>query len=237
MKTIFTAAFAILLAVGPVQAQSTSMGVRGDFSLSTFRGDTNQLKNALVGQGGSGDFARRRGFRYGGFLRFRISDMFAVRPEVTYSQKGTTFETESSGYSGSQIYTASQEFTARYDYLSIPVLFEFRIPISQGSGTPIEPFLFAGPSLSFLLKSKTEVKSTFTSGGSTQTSTNTSDDDIDSTSFSGIIGAGLSWLFSSGNVLSLEAHYNPGISTLNPDSDIDLQNDVVNIGLAYSFTL
>ena len=237
MRTLVLSIFVALFTIAPVQAQDIDIGVRGDLNFASFRGDTNQLRTALIGQGGSGDFGRRIGFRVGGLLRFHISEMFAIRPEVIYSQKGATFTGSNSGSINGQVVNVEVETTSRYDYLDVPVLAELRFPVNQEAGTPIEPYFFAGPSLGFVVSSETETEATASSGSVSQTQSETNDDDIESTAVSGVLGLGLSWGFESGGALSLDARYNPGFTSLDSDSEFDVQNDVITVGLSYSFAL
>jgi opacity protein-like surface antigen len=208
-------------------------GLVAGTNFGSFRGDTGQLGDQLVGVSGSSEFGRRTGFRAGAFLRFDISERFSFRPEAIYSQKGATFEGSGSTVVNGQSVTVEFDVTSRYDYLEIPALLELQIP-TDGQ---IEPYLLAGPTVGFTVSSESEVETTARSGGQSASETETQDADIESTDVSAMLGAGVLYQLNSDNALSLDLRYNPGFASLDSDSDADIQNDVITVGVGFSFDI
>lgn len=113
------------------------------------------------------------------------------------------------------------------------MLSEFVIPMSG----QFNPYLFAGPSLGFSIKAETEADLTARSAGQSVSETDTSDDDVESTDLGAVLGGGVSYTLQSGNTLYLDLRYNPSFTSLDSDSDADIQNDVISVGVGYSFSL
>ncbi|PQJ26734.1 hypothetical protein BSZ35_19275 [Salinibacter sp. 10B] len=233
MKKVSAVLVILFMSCGSVAAQGIDLGIRGGANFATFRGDTNTLSQQVVGNQGSSDFGRKIGLRVGGFLRFGITEAFSIRPEVTYSQKGTTFEGSASGVINGQSVTVEFEATSSYDYLDIPVLAEYVIPTSG----QLQPYLFAGPSLGFSINAETEADLTARSAGQSVSETNTSDDDVESTDLGAVLGGGVSYALQSGNTIFLDIRYNPSFTSLDSEGDADIQNDVISVGVGYSFSL
>jgi len=232
MKKITSIGLLLCLIVGTAQAQSTKLGIRVGGNLASFRGDTNQLARDFGGERGS-DFGRRSGLTVGGVLRVGLTDVFSIRTEVAYTQKGATLETTSSTTIDGQSGTIESDLTGRLDYLDIPVLAEFAIPTSG----KVEPYLFAGPSVGFELDSEVETETTVRLQGESATETETEDIDVESTDVGAVIGGGAAYVLDSGNSISLDVRFNPSFRSLDSDSPIDVQNDVITVGLEYTFLL
>jgi opacity protein-like surface antigen len=78
-------------------------------------------------------------YLFGGILaEFKISDMFYIQPEINFLPKGVTYKNKTGPYISSYM-----EFTLNYYEIPINILAKFNMD-------KFTPFLFAGPSLSFL---------------------------------------------------------------------------------------
>jgi hypothetical protein len=137
-KTLWVGAAALaatLLAGSAAQAQSIRFGLKGGANLSNLAGDlTNQDQ-----------FDNRWGFHAGVLANFGIAggDVFAIQPELLYSQKGFKYGGGTATVLGQ---TFSNSGNVRYDYLDVPVLLRVR-----AAGL----FFEAGPQYSYLLSIST----------------------------------------------------------------------------------
>ncbi len=103
-------------------AQTFNLGLEAGANLSNFIGsDVSQLGNFN---------SSKLGFVGGGFLSLNFGQMFAIRPEVLYEQKGNQ-------YSGTTT-------TVEMDYIEVPVLLKI------STGLPVvNPAVLLGPSFSW----------------------------------------------------------------------------------------
>ncbi len=76
---------------------------------------------------------------------YQFSPMFAIQPEAYYTMKGATDKMDFQG--------TTVDLTYTLDYIEIPVLVKFLIPI-QGSG--VKPAIFAGPFFRYKYDSKSK---------------------------------------------------------------------------------
>ena len=133
------AAILCVMVATPALAQQFSIGPKGGLTLGDISSD----------QGGESSY--KPGFALGGFIGFGLTDIVTVQPEVMFTQKGTKFTDEA----------FNEVITTRLDYVEIPLLIVFDIPVS-GS---VQPFLYAGPTFAF----NTLAEVTIESGGSKET--------------------------------------------------------------------
>jgi hypothetical protein len=108
----------------------TTLGPKLGLNISTLSGNERSGLTSKVG------------FNVGAFFNFKINDLIAVQPEVYFTMKGakdTTIETE------------IHNFTYTLDYIEIPVLIKFSIPIPNSKFCPS---VYVGPSVSFNLNAK-----------------------------------------------------------------------------------
>jgi hypothetical protein len=132
MKKILLISLVMLLSVSIAYSQ---FGIKGGINLADVRGsdvvrDNLKTRLGLVG-----------GISY----RINLIAGLSLQPEVLYVQKGVVSEI-SQGASG---YSYSQKTTTKGDYLDIPLLLKFNLPIPQFS-----PFIEAGASYGILLSAK-----------------------------------------------------------------------------------
>jgi hypothetical protein len=127
LKYILSAVtLAVVVTHVPASAVEVSLGVKGGLNLATFYGEDTE--------GYYDDRVMKPGMVIGAALGLKLADMFAIQPEVLYSQKGYAMSGEIMGVEYKGAY--------KMDYIEIPVLLKFLIPAG-----PVTPNLFAGPAL------------------------------------------------------------------------------------------
>jgi hypothetical protein len=130
MKKIILSAIAIC-AFGFANAQDgASFGAKGGLNMATISGD----------EGASSLLA----FHLGGFAEFKVSDKFAVQPELLYSMQGAKYS------------TGGMSFTTNLNYLVVPVMAKYFVTDAIS--------INAGPQLGLLMSAKldgTDVKDGF----------------------------------------------------------------------------
>jgi hypothetical protein len=120
MKKIILTAAAVF-AISFANAQDTKYGVKGGLSMSS---------NTL------GEHTSLLAFHLGGFAEFKISDKFAVQPELLYSAQGG--KVSAGGFS----------YTTNLNYINIPVMAKYYV----ADAFSIE----AGPQIGFLMSAKSD---------------------------------------------------------------------------------
>jgi opacity protein-like surface antigen len=116
MKKIILSAVAVL-AFGFTNAQGVKFGAKVALNVATFTGDVEDASSLV-------------GFQVGGFAEFKVSEKFAVQPELMYSAQGASGEGSDS----------------KLGYLNIPVMAKYYVAKSFS--------LEAGPQIGFLLSAK-----------------------------------------------------------------------------------
>ena len=158
----------------------------------------------------------KTGFAGGLFFMYQFSNMFAIQPEAYYTMKGATYS------------ESGADLTISLDYIEVPILVKFIIPIE---GSAIKPSIFAGPSIGFNMTAKSKVEF----DGESQE--NDFKDETKSTEFSLAFGGGLGFPVGNGE-LGVDIRYILGMSTFDDSSDPwDLKNNVINFNLYYGFNL
>ena len=166
----------------------------------------------------------RLGLLAGGFLDVRVNDVFSIEPEVLYSQKGA--EVQGTG-SNSDL-----EGSVRLDYIEVPLLLKFWVPVSNSG---FRPFLFAGPAIGF------EVNCTLEGEILSATGSEDCDDTplvkTKSTDFGGAIGGGIEFLAGM-QAVRVDARYTHGFTDINDSGDArEIKNRAfaVTVGLGWPF--
>ena len=122
--------FAAGLAVPQASAQGIKLGVKGGVNVAKIGGgDLAEFENDI---GASTD--NKTGLVAGAFAEFMIGNLFAIQPEVLYSQKGAKAS------------PAGDEYKLKGAYVEIPVLLKINIPIE---GSKVHPHVYAGPAVGF----------------------------------------------------------------------------------------
>jgi hypothetical protein len=135
MKKIFLLLGLIVFITSPVFSQdgdTTTPGISfGAKAGVNFASITGEIEGEDID-----DYEGRTGLHIGGVVNIPVSDVFAVQPEVIYSQQG--FTESFMGY----------DFTGRFDYINVPVLADFTV--AEGFS------LQAGPQVGFNIKKEIE---------------------------------------------------------------------------------
>lgn len=175
------------------------------------------LANLSGDDAGSPD--SKTAFAFGGFFSYQFSPMFAIQPEIYYSMKGATDNMTFEG--------ATVDITYTFDYIEIPLLIKFMIPI-QGSN--VNPAIFAGPHIA--MNTAAKIKAEYR-GQSEEEDI----DDIKSTEFGLQFGGSVGFPVGNGE-LGFDIRYIAGLSTLfDVEGDPDVKNSVINFNLYYGFNL
>lgn len=116
----------VFLAAGSVSAQTFNLGLELGMNFSNFLGN-----DAASLAGSQGTFsADKLGFVGGGFLQLNFGDMFSLRPELLYEQKGNQI--------------SGKNTSVELDYIEVPVLVKLSL------GLPvINPSVLLGPSFAW----------------------------------------------------------------------------------------
>jgi long-subunit fatty acid transport protein len=192
MKKLFFAAVAVL-AFGFTNAQETKFGAKAGLNLSNLTGDA---------EGNS----MKVGFQVGGFAEIKISEKFAIQPELVYSAQGAKFEEEFFG--------ETFEFDLNLGYINVPVLAKYYVA---------EKFsLEAGPQVGFLISAKAKGE-----GESEDVK-----EDFNTLDFGFNLGAG----FDVSENINLSLRYTAGLSNIAKDSgDQKVGNNNIAFAVGYRF--
>jgi len=209
-KTLLPIFLILIMTATLVKAQSElRFGPTVGINFATIGGkDANQLVNNL---------SSKTGLYIGGFMNYQFSDMFALQPEIAYSMKGATAADQGVNY------------TFTLNYIEVPVLLKFYIPIAGASN--IKPSLYAGPDFAFNVASSVEGSA----NGQTQTldqSSNTKGFD-----FGLVFGGGIGFNVGTG-LLDFSLRYTLGMTSFdNSGSNLTLTNGVFSINAGYAFSI
>jgi len=196
--------FVASLAVPQASAQGIKLGVKGGVNIADIGGkDADSL----------GSTKTKAGFVGGVFAEIMIGDMFAIQPEVLYSQKGIKVEDVG----------ATAKF--KLDYIEVPVLFKVNIPIE---GSKVRPSVYAGPAVA--LKASCKVSGSL---GGVSVDVDCDDPSIDvpvkSTDFGVAFGGGIAFDVGGAEV-GVDVRYTLGLSKVSDDPDpFDIKNRVISI--------
>jgi hypothetical protein len=207
MKTFLRMALPLaLLIAAPLQAQTT-LGVKGGINIANV--DTNISDISDLADS-------KTGFVGGGFATFGLGSLFALQPELLYSQKG--FMAEEGG----------QTAELGLNYFEIPVLLKAQFKLAM-----LRPAIYAGPVLSF------ETGCTFSFDGASEDCD--AGDDFSNrkqNEWGAVFGANLDFFLGS-LTLILDARYQLGLTNLAdvPEGDDEVKNNVWQIMAGLGWTL
>lgn len=153
------------------------------------------------------------GIAAGGFLTYSINDMWAIQPELLYSQKGYKYEFDFLGTT-----VASSIATT---YLDIPILVRLNIP-TEGT---MKPNIVLGPSVGILMSAKAKASV----AGITVATTDVKKDSA-STDIGMVVGAGIE-----SGTMSYDLRYQMGLSALDKDGKAKAYNSVISLLIGWSF--
>lgn len=199
-----------VFAMSVLSAQEIKYGAKAGLNLSTFTGDDEDVKSLV-------------GFHIGGFAEFKISDKFSVQPELLYSAQGGEREYS---YSDEMGFVTGKE-TIKLGYLNLPVMAKYYV----APGFSVE----AGPQVGFLLSAKNDYdyRSSFFGENLSDSGEIDIKDNLKSIDFGFNFGAGYEFTEN----IFVQARYNLGLSSINEDSesDIDVKNAVLQVSFGYKF--
>jgi len=206
MKKILLSAIAVVALGTAAKAQDMKFGVKAGVNISTYGGDIK-------------DRDSRAGAHVGVLAEFKLTENFAIQPEVVFSMQGADRKfTEG---------TTVTEDEQRLNYLNIPIAAKYYIT----EGLSVQ----AGPQIGFLLSAKQE--GTETSPGASVDYSNDNKDAYESVDFS--VFGGLGYDLPMG--VFFQARYAAGLSNILKDanvgdsSDFKVQNNVFSVSVGYKF--
>jgi opacity protein-like surface antigen len=214
MKKILLSA--ILLATGFANAQEIKFGAKLGLNISNFSGDLTDAKSLI-------------GAQLGGFAEIKITDKFAVQPELLFSMQGSK-----TSYSETDVnYSYSENSKNKLNYLNIPVLAKFNVS---------EKFaLLAGPQFGLLMSAKQDFDITETISGVTDNYS----ESVDAKNFykSVAMSFNLGAAYSFTDNIFVDVRYNLGLSNISKDFtdefgdsySADIKNNVIQFSVGYKF--
>ncbi|WP_426483999.1 porin family protein [Flavobacterium sp. 2] len=207
MKKLILSAVAVM-AFGFANAQDVKFGLKGGFNLSNISGDTEGL-----------NFKSKAGFNVGGFAEIKLSDEFAIQPEILYSTQGAKVKNQEVELP-SGTYTTDVNFNL--SYINIPVMFKYYVA---------EQFnIQAGPQIGFLTSAKMKAKV----DGFNGSSETDAKEFFESLDFGLNLGAGYDFT----DHFSADIRYNLGLANIAKTQDGDdskLHNGVFSLSVGYKF--
>jgi len=206
MKKILLVSLVMLCSVSIAFSQ---FGINGGINLGTFGGAD---KSWDMGNNVKLDPTSRHGLTGGISYRIGLIAGFAIQPEVMYVQKGAIYT-----ISGSQgIYTAESKTTYKFDYIDIPILVKFNLPLPVFS-----PYIEGGVSYGILLSAKQKEEHSSNVPGDVSTSNETDiKDEITKNDLSFIVGVGFDLV-----IFEIDARYVIGTKRLHKDDPNTLTVD------------
>lgn len=207
MKKLILSAVAIM-AFGFANAQDVKFGLKGGLNISNFSGDTEGV-----------DLKSKAGFNVGGFVEIKLSDKFAIQPEILYSTQGPKAVNQEGELNGN---TYTGDVCFNLSYINVPVMFKYYVA---------EKFnIEAGPQIGFLTSAKTKT----TIDGFNGSNELDVKDIFESIDFGLNLGAGYDFT----NHFSAGLRYNLGLANIAKTEDGDdtkLHNGVFSLSVGYKF--
>jgi hypothetical protein len=124
MKKIFLSAIAVIALGTAAQAQDINFGAKAGVNFASMSIDPE----------GEMDLKSRTGLHIGVVAEFKLTETFAIQPELLYSMQGYKFE------------LGGEDFETKTDYLIVPIMAKYFVT----EGLSIE----AGPQVGFLMSAK-----------------------------------------------------------------------------------
>ena len=213
-----------MLALGVAVIPSAATAQRaGDMTVGILAG----VNYATVDQDpefGDVEFDHKLGLLAGVFLDVALNDVFSIEPEVLFSQKGA--EVEGTGNN------SELEGTFKLDYIEVPLLLKFKVPVSSAG---FRPFLFAGPAVGFEVKCELDGEILSVTGDTDCDETSLVN--TKSTDFGGTVGGGFEFLAGM-QAVRVDARYTHGFTDINDSADareIKNRTFAVTVGLGWPF--
>ena len=221
MKKVLSAIVLLLLVSSISFAQ---LGIRGGLSVATWTGGDKSmpLSSFATGMPGSIDPIARAGFAAGVSYKIGLILGLAIEPGVFYVQGGSKYEIPNTS---SGTYSISGTITNKYDYLQIPIVVKFTLPIPF-----LSPYVEGGIAYNILMSAKMAVDMTAKVGTISQSTSAETDmkDNANKSDVSLVLGAGVELFF-----LDVNARLVLGQSKLDKDAKVDIKNQafVITAGI------
>lgn len=173
------------------------------------------------------------GFAFGGFLSFKISEQFFLRPEMNYSSKGFAMESEYSQSTATYQYSSKSVGSLTLNYFEVPILGALLINENWT--------ILVGPCIDLFLNGETKMEYSMVvkSFDGTQWATHTDDyrpedevesSDINSPGFGLIVGAEYKL-----EQVVFNARYSFGLTSIPDDNDNEFRHSVFQFMVGYCF--
>ena len=238
--TLFTAIFLVgLLSFHDLAAQKvvpqthTVIGVKGGLNLASVYGDDASFSE----DGIEFEPGFRMGFNAGAFAEIPFSPQFGLEVGLFFTQQGAKYDESVTNTIEGQEVVFDFESNLNLNYLSVPILAEFYIPLNSTGNFQI----FAGPEIFYFLSGDQDYDLVAKSNGQ-EVYSESEGSDIDSDDANTItvnITGGVGFNFQAGNgVFSLDVRYLMGLMNA-PDSDADgeIKNNGFQFRVGYGFFL
>jgi hypothetical protein len=195
----------------------------GDMTIGVMAG-VNYSKVSQDPESSDVTFEYKAGFIGGGFLGIQVNDWFSIEPQVLFSQKGAKVKGKGNN--------AALEGSIRINYIEIPVLGKFWIPVSDPG---VKPFVFAGPEVEFKVSCTAEGAILAVTGSEDCDKTG-NEINLKSTDFGVTGGAGVQFK-AGGQDVRVDARYTFGLTDINDSSASTDNREVKNRAFAVTVGL
>lgn len=165
----------------------------------------------------SADLKTKPGFITGGFVNFKLFDMFSVQPEILFTQKGTTAS------------ALGVTLKTKADYVELPVLAKFSLSLNSG----FSPNAYIGPAVAIKIRGVGIVKS-----GGTKEKDNI--EDLATLDVGLVLGTGVEYpanflKFLGPAVVLLDVRYTMGLLSVSTQENVSIRNGVFSILFGLGF--
>jgi len=200
---LFFSLFLIFSTTSTLQAQAVQTGIKGGLNYATLGGDIEDA-NFMTS------------YHLGLFTNIRITEGYALQPEVLFSRQGAAN------------YGDNYDLELKMDYLTIPVMAKFYL---------VDGFnLQFGPQVAFLLNAETEgdlemgVQPIDAVGSAI-----INDENVPDVFKTADLGVNFALGYEAPLGLTLDARYSAGLVDVVVDKDYELNNQVIQLSLGYLF--
>jgi len=217
MKKLLFIAVLLMSTMG-LRAQESHFGVKLGLNRNAF----NLTYDSSASTISPDDYKGKMGFEVGVISEFKLSDKFAVAPELLYASIGDHYEV-SKETSGVKVEASGNTFL---NYIQIPVMGRYYINDAFS--------LEFGPQIGILLSAESEYETKITYGGNTNTDSGNVKDykkEIESTDFGFNLGTG----YKLENGMFFNLRYTIGLSDIAKDKDLIIKNNTFRLGIGYFF--
>ena len=167
----------------------------------------------------------RNGIKGGLLTEYKVSNLFLIRGEINYSMRGT--ESIKKNNVVIETYYPSDKVIQKLNYIEVPILFQYNLPINF----ILQPKVFAGYEISFLLNSETEYRAN--TGFKIE---HDSKKDHKSTEYGTVFGIGTDYNIFSGKII-FDLRYYYGLSNISIDENLKITSNTISFNLGYAFSI